>query len=819
MHRPKEHVMETLGDRTFATQVPAEWIYRKIEMDYGLDREIEIVDEENVTGKKLLVQIKTTESPDIADARVRFRLTTDKLEYYSRSDLPVLLVLVDLRTKICYWLFLHEYVEELKTVKPSWRQEQTINLEIPAANVWQECIDRIRQVAFKGPEFIALKKLSVSPDLAKISTGMTPEQVRRLQNNIENLSFTSFCGISNIRIQSEITPLGVEAQYAVRTYFWVTSRTWTSRSKPAENTFGQTMLTGSTEDLMFAVNSTFPFSDMLAQTGTSNDILQILGIRRPESYDTVLIYLPPGFTLNESSVVTPHVSPNIQVLRLSPFDIYAPGWTVVCVAANQNSLSGSQVGSDTENLRTFDRDYYVRLKHVTAPQISGKYFFKIALLQRNGEPVPRSKRYVTTSTDLGVRRSSFVRSDNWPILVVKGEVTPSIITGTLRYGDLASPPLRGGPIKEAGRVYARMTNRLDPYTSQERPDLPRIDAVGYFSPAALGHYELHGVAPGIYDIYAQAAGYPISIIVSNVKVEKGASLQFDECLQPGPVIHGEVLAQNKLVNVPWINDAEVMVQIFDSPTRQLIPDPSSRQVSWSPRVPTEQNLQDSKRGPQDVGPPQEWIVHRGATAPFRFEYGVTGEFGAPRDLDGMVSQIYATWVNGLTPGIYYVRASISDYAQTDARGQFLDYRFVVKPQEWAAELELQIRLQELEPIRRLARENADIALSDLRKSIDTNRKLILESFTASEVRLHVAISIDQLATSTVDDWLVGDLPAPPTTEEVIELVNGWIKDGLQLMSPYKTLSWASELSSKHPEIVEQCLHTILAKKYRQFPFS
>lgn len=107
----------------------------------------------------------------------------------------------------------------------------------------------------------------------------------------------------------------------------------------------------------------------------------------------------------------------------------------------------------------------------------------------------------------------------------------------------------------------------------------------------------------------------------------------------------------------------------------------------------------------------------------------------------------------------------------------------------------------------------------MRKSTAANRKLVLESFIASEVKLHVTDSIEQLATSTVDDWLMGALPAPPTTEEISEIINGWIKDGLQLMSPYETLSWTNDLSSKHPEIVEECLHTILAKKYGRFPFS
>ena len=50
------------------------------------------------------------------------------------------------------------------------------------------------------------------------------------------------------------------------------------------------------------------------------------------------------------------------------------------------------------------------------------------------------------------------------------------------------------------------------------------------------------------------------------------------------------------------------------------------------------------------------VCSGGTTTPFHFEFGVKGEYGAPRDLDGMVPQVYATWVNGLLRvGIMRVR--------------------------------------------------------------------------------------------------------------------------------------------------------------------
>ena len=84
----------------------------------------------------------------------------------------------------------------------------------------------------------------------------------------------------------------------------------------------------------------------------------------------------------------------------------------------------------------------------------------------------------------------------------------------------------------------------------------------------------------------------------------------------------------------------------------------------------------------------------GTTTPFHFEFGVKGEYGAPRDLDGMVPQVYATWVNGLTPGRYYARAWTFRYVQSALDGStFQEYYFDVTPNEWAGDVTLPIDLR------------------------------------------------------------------------------------------------------------------------------
>ena len=133
---------------------------------------------------------------------------------------------------------------------------------------------------------------------------------------------------------------------------------------------------------------------------------------------------------------------------------------------------------------------------------------------------------------------------------MKGEIDPAILTGTVRYAGY-NATLYGQPVGEAGKVWAKMTMRLDPYTGQQRPDLPTIDGVGYFNATANGHFEVEGLAPGVYDLYASAAGFPQTLVQSGFTVLKGQSLHFDVYLQPGPVIHGNVFTKHQFGDQPW----------------------------------------------------------------------------------------------------------------------------------------------------------------------------------------------------------------------------------------------------------------------------
>jgi hypothetical protein len=450
---------------------------------------------------------------------------------------------------------------------------------------------------------------------------------------------------------------------------------------------------------------------------------------------------------------------NIWETKASPYDRFGPNDTVIYILADagQSAQSGAATGlpfyqHQLIQFTSLGEWYYVRINGVTAPTTAGKYFFKMFLgdgLSTGALGGEEGVNQVGCSGLTGCIMSpnEFIPTQNWPVMLVKGEVDPAIVTGTIRYAGY-NATLYGQPVQEAGKVEAVMTTRLDPYTGLQRPDLPNINAVGYFNATATGHYEVEGLAPGIYDLYASAAGYPTTLCSSGVTVLRGQSLHFDCYLQPGPVIHGNVFTKHQFGDEPWPNTQYVKIELYANPTLSNIPDPSAGPaVSWSPlpcvaggqsglgtnwwkeasecnpatgggaiafpwheytpsngyfagTLASPEYYQVSATGsvktqdPMGVGPPQTWYVTATTTTPFRFEFGVKGEYGAPRDLDGGVPQVYATWVNGLTPGRYYARAWTFRYVQTALDGAtFQEYYFDVTPNEWAGDVTLPIDLR------------------------------------------------------------------------------------------------------------------------------
>ena len=354
-------------------------------------------------------------------------------------------------------------------------------------------------------------------------------------------------------------------------------------------------------------------------------------------------------------------------------------------------------GNITFSLRT-DRNgnypdewYYIRINDMTAPTIAGAYQFKFRRLY---------------SYELG---SVYFPYQNYPVVLVKGEVDPAIITGTIRYGGW-NTTLYGQPVTLPGRVRA-VGIADDPYTGKStgRP----VEARGFFDAAWCGHYEVEGVAPGVYDIYASAAGYPEIKIASNVKILKGQSYHIDGYLVPGVQIKGTVFSKCGTGEVPWfqtLTERDIKIEIYRSleDAQSMTPGGStSKAVTWSPIDYGTSSwgaysfywtvggfTEGGTRRTHGVGPPPSpgWRVDgTGGNAKFDFQFGREGYYGAPADLDGHVpsldwtssSRYGSTWVSGIGAGTYYVRAWLYGYVQTEADGvTFMPVTFTVPSVEW-----------------------------------------------------------------------------------------------------------------------------------------
>jgi hypothetical protein len=371
-----------------------------------------------------------------------------------------------------------------------------------------------------------------------------------------------------------------------------------------------------------------------------------------------------------------------------------------------------------------DEWYYIRINDVVAPTIAGTYHFKFTGLSA----VDRSL-FGTGKPWAGM---NVFPTANYPVVLVKGEVDPGIITGTIRYGGWNST-LYGKNIEAPGRVRA-VGIADDPYTlkSTGRP----VEARGYFDAKWKGHYEVEGVAAGVYDIYASAAGYPELKIASNVKLLKGQSYHIDGYLIPGVQIRGTIFSKCGTGEVPWFGykwENNIKIEIYRTleDAQSMLPGGSTfKAATWSPigdgaaswigaysfpwgnwansigqTSPTissslEPTTTRANANPRGVGPAQNWYVgYDGSTTSFTFQFGREGAYGAPSDLTGHipgfdeVSEIAgwtyikpwynATWASGIGAGTYVTRAWLFGYVQTQMDGiTFNPVTFTVPSIEW-----------------------------------------------------------------------------------------------------------------------------------------
>jgi len=97
MKRPRNHIIEEESERILKSVIPPEWVFRKLDQDYGIDYLVEIFAEGQSTGLHFFIQLKGTEI-EKKDNTASYQLSKKHIEYYGKLALPILLVYVHVGT-------------------------------------------------------------------------------------------------------------------------------------------------------------------------------------------------------------------------------------------------------------------------------------------------------------------------------------------------------------------------------------------------------------------------------------------------------------------------------------------------------------------------------------------------------------------------------------------------------------------------------------------------------------------------------------------------------------------------------------------------
>ncbi|QLY30403.1 DUF4365 domain-containing protein [Nocardia huaxiensis] len=136
------------------------WIFREqpADEDYGIDAQIEVVDDQAATGMLLGVQIKCGGSyfTEPSDAGWWFRPSSDDVSYWLNHSLPVLIVLVDPETRDCFWQLVRQDVLD-RSSRGGWK------LQVPKANRLDASADGVLREAAQGdPYLLRLRELQLA---------------------------------------------------------------------------------------------------------------------------------------------------------------------------------------------------------------------------------------------------------------------------------------------------------------------------------------------------------------------------------------------------------------------------------------------------------------------------------------------------------------------------------------------------------------------------------------------------------------------------------------------------------------------------------
>jgi len=361
---------------------------------------------------------------------------------------------------------------------------------------------------------------------------------------------------------------------------------------------------------------------------------------------TLKLYIPPEFKLKGvssiwTSFTNDYSSLSLSLTQTGSLDPIAPGWweltirdiTLVDINA-VTMVNGLSLAS--QRMFQCNVTQYIRVFNVTSPAVAGRYFFKVFVVV-NGEHYS-------------------IGASNFPTLVVKADLNPAYISGVVRYGGPSRPELYGSPLDASphpdGTILLPKGYGGVVYAEGLTAEGLRVEAKAYFNATCRGMYTLYGLAPGTYNITAQAAGFPPQRLGGVITVERGQSLEgFDIYLKEGKTVEGVLYSKHGYVETPWGYVYNV--------THPWVPQRRTVRVEVT-------SLEETviASTPLRLVDPLHLTYQPGDLLP---PTSTQHRFALRREVsfDGHIPQDYANYTSGIPSGDYYVKAHVAGYVQSE----------------------------------------------------------------------------------------------------------------------------------------------------------
>jgi len=330
----------------------------------------------------------------------------------------------------------------------------------------------------------------------------------------------------------------------------------------------------------------YPKSSIIQNT--TGDIflnITLTGVR-----SSIAIYIPPEFSFLQPDTMSIWTDitndyKRVSLIKLGSSDPIAPDWWRVRIV-NSTIPSGSHA---------------VRMFNIKAPDVCGRYFLKVFIDGKS------------------------IGSENFPTVVVEGDLDPAYISGHVLYGGGLEYGYRYGlPVNVSGKVMASGTTPLG----------RAVKAQAYFNASANGCYTLYGLAAGTYELTASAAGFPPVTLDQMITVTAGQSLDgVDIYVYPGAQVSGTVWSKEcgGLSKIPWGANYSISISLYD--------------LNWGLLSRVDGFVNASRDN-------------------YNFTFGASPYWLVNMDFTGHIPQDYADYVSGLEAGIYYLNATLFAYNVT-----------------------------------------------------------------------------------------------------------------------------------------------------------